>query len=192
MDEAKSIFNREVKFLKDGVKNSKNPYHTFSFSSFSPSFPELRTIVLRMVTLDPLCIYFNTDYRSPKINQLRKNKYCSALFYNQERGVQFRLKCKSILNYNNDFSRKVWNKTPLQSRKCYMGPFPPSKKIDEWHPNFPVEYSKKDPDLLRSEDGYINFVNIKLEVMESEILELHHNGHVRILFKGSNMLYLSP
>ena len=74
-----------------------------------------------------------------------------------------------------------------------MGPFAPSKKLDEWHPNLPLEYLKSDPEKLHSEEGYINFTHIELEVLESDILQLHHNGHIR--FKVNNkkdLYYLSP
>ena len=185
MHDIKNIYKKELKYLKDGIKNSKNPYHIFSISSINGKWPESRTVVLRGLDLNPLRVYFNADYRSPKIKELKENDFCTALFYNQERRVQLRFKCRAILHYKNDISNKAWDNTALQSRKCYMGPYSPSKILEEWHPNIPLEYLKMDPDKERSQEGYVNFVHIELKVVELDILELHHDGHIR--FKGTNI-----
>ena len=122
----KNILKSEIDFLNDGIKNSKNPYHTFTLSTIEKESPKARTLVLRNVATDPLKIFFNADYRSPKIKQLIDNPLCSALFYDINRRVQIRMKCNSNINYKNNISAKIWDKTALQSRKCYMGPHTPS------------------------------------------------------------------
>ncbi len=193
MHKIESIYQTELEQLKSAVKDGASFYHTFTFSSFSKNYPEIRTVVLRGVEIEPLRISFNADFRSPKIQELQYNNSCSALFYDQKRRVQLRLKCKAILNYNNDLATEVWRNTPLQSRKCYMGDYAPTMLLDEWNPNIPLEYLKTDPDKELSEQGYINFSNIQLEVIESEVLQLHHDGHIR--FKVSNKgeySYIAP
>ena len=193
MCEIKTIYKTELEYLKDGINNSTNPYHTFSLSSFSGKYPKSRTVVLRGVDLEPLRIYFNADYRSPKIKDLTSNRCCSSLFYDQKRKVQLRFTCHAIMHYQNHISKKVWSKTPLQSRKCYMGPFAPGKSLDEWHPNIPLEYLKTDPDKEHSEEGYINFVHIELEIIRSDVLQLHHDGHIRFKVKNeNNLFYVTP
>ena len=73
-----------------------------------------------------------------------------------------------------------------------MGPFSPSQKLDEWHPNIPKEYLKTDPEKKHSEDGYVNFSHIELEVLESDVLCLHHDGHIRFKVDNQqNLFYLS-
>ena len=62
-----NIFKLELDHLKDGVKNSKNLYHTFTLSTLDKESPKSRTVVLRNVETAPLKIFFNEDYRSPKI-----------------------------------------------------------------------------------------------------------------------------
>ena len=188
-----NIYKKEVECLEDGVKNAKNPYHTFTFSSINIDYPESRTVVLRGFEPGVFKIYFNTDYRSPKIQELKNNNHCSALFYDQERRVQLRFRCQAILHYQNDVSSKVWSQTHLQSRKCYMGPYKPTQKLEDWNPNIPLEYLKVDPEKEHSEDGYVNFVHIELKIIELDILELHHDGHVR--FKTNNGIdfyYVAP
>ena len=193
MDRIKKLYKAELEYLKDAIKNGGSLFHTFTLASLNANSPELRTIVLRDLTINPLQIYFNADYRSPKVQELINHKYCSALFYDVNRRVQVRFKCKATVHYQNDVSNKVWVKTALQSRKCYMGPFAPSQKLDEWHPNIPKEYLKTDPEKKHSEEGYINFCHIGLEVLESDILHLYHDGHIRFKVDNQqNLFYLSP
>ena len=193
MDRIKKLYKAELKYLKDAVKDGKSLYHTFALSSLSNNFPESRTVVLRSIATDPLKIYFNADYRSPKVQQLVKSHNCTALFYDVHRRVQIRFKCQAIIHYQNEKSQKIWDTTALQSRKCYMGPFSPSQKLDEWHPNIPKEYLKTDPEKKHSEDGYINFCHIELEVLESDILYLYHDGHIRFKYDNqNNAYYVSP
>ena len=103
------IYHSEINFLKDGIKNSKNPYHTFTLSTLEKEFPKARTVVLRNVETHPLKIFFNADYRSPKIKQLINNPQCSALFYDINRRVQIRMNCSSTINYRNHISAKIWD-----------------------------------------------------------------------------------
>ena len=193
MSDIKKIYKTELEYLKGGIKNGASPYHTFTLSSFNKNYPELRTIVLRSLEFNPLRIYFNADYRSPKVKELENNNSCSALFYDKDRRVQLRFRCKATLHYQNELSKKVWDKTALQSKKCYMGPHSPSEVLDEWHPNIPLEYLKKDPGEKHSEDGYINFTHIELEITETDILQLHHDGHIRFkVDKKDSLFYLAP
>tara|TARA_B100002051_G_scaffold276561_1_gene325690 strand:- start:14332 stop:14913 length:582 start_codon:yes stop_codon:yes gene_type:complete len=193
MKKISKLYKIELEFLKDAINNGKNDYHTFVFSTLNDNFPKSRIVVLRNLLVDPLKIYFNADFRSPKVAELKQNSSCTALFYDKKRKVQIRFKCKSTVHYQNDYAKQAWLKTRLQSRKCYMGPFAPSKKLDEWHPNIPLEYSKSDPEKLHSEVGYINFTHIELKVVESDILQLYHNGHIRFRVDNKqNLCYLSP
>ena len=175
----KEIFKREIEFLVDGISNSLNPYHFFSLSTLNDQKVTSRTIVLRNIDEDPLAIYFNADYRSPKVKQLLSYNICSILFYDNKRKMQIRGQCEAIINYNNNISKKIWQETPLQSRKCYMGEYSPSEPLKEWHPNIPIKYLKKDPEKSDSESGYNNFTVIKLIINQLDVLELHHDGHIR-------------
>ena len=188
----KNIFKSEIDFLKDGIKNSKNPYHTFTLSTLDKESPQSRTVVLRNLETDPLKIFFNADYRSPKIKQLINNPLCSALFYDINRRVQIRMNCSSTINYKNNISAKIWDKTALQSRKCYMGPHTPSTTLDTYHPNIPLEYAKKDPDKANSEEGYEHFVHVELSIIDLDILQLHHDGHIRFKVAGKDLSYVAP
>ena len=63
MQNIKDIYDFEINCLKEAVKHASNPYHTFVLSSINENFPETRTVVLRDVSISPLKIHFNADYR---------------------------------------------------------------------------------------------------------------------------------
>ena len=48
-----NIFKLELDHLKDGVKNSKNLYHTFTLSTLDKESPKSRTVVLRNIETAP-------------------------------------------------------------------------------------------------------------------------------------------
>tara|TARA_Y100000741_G_scaffold294007_1_gene234353 strand:- start:181 stop:774 length:594 start_codon:yes stop_codon:yes gene_type:complete len=189
---AKDIYFRELEYLKDGISNSKNPYHFLYLSTLNNDYPQSRTVVLRGFKNKPNKILFNADFRSPKVKQLIENSNCLALFYDNDRKVQLRFNCRAIINHKNSLSYKVWSKTPLQSRKCYMGDLEPSKVINNWDPNIPIEYLKKDPEQKNSELGYENFTVIELIVNNLDLLELHHDGHIRFNIHNDKITFLAP
>jgi len=192
INDAKNIYSRELEYLRDGILNSKNPYHFFNLSTLDNNHPESRTVVLRDFKTQPIKILFNADFRSPKVEQMIKNSNCTVLFYDNHRRVQLRFNCKAVINHKNNISSRVWSSTPLQSRKCYMGNLNPSKIIKDWNPNIPVEYLKKDPEQKDSESGYNNFTVIELIVNNLDILELHHDGHVRFNINNDEIKFLAP
>tara|TARA_B000000557_G_C20787213_1_gene449238 strand:- start:649 stop:1245 length:597 start_codon:yes stop_codon:yes gene_type:complete len=189
----KKIYQEEMKKCSDAVKDGKHPYHIFTFSSIKDKkWPEIRIVVLRDFKFNPNVIYFNTDYRSPKIAQMKNNNNCCALFYDGIGKVQIRFHAKASIHYQDSIAYEIWKKTALQSRKCYMGEMNPSSEIQEWHPNFPITYLKKDPKLEHSEEGFQNFTCIKLNVIETEILKLYHDGHVRFNIKDKILNFIAP
>ena len=60
-----------------------------------------------------------------------------------------------------------------------MGEFSPSLKVDKYEPNIPKKYLKCDPEKKDSERGFKNFSCIELIINYLDILELHHDGHIR-------------
>ena len=189
----KRIFNEEKQHLKDAVLNAKKPYHTFTLGTAKNKQPEIRTIVLRNIEEDPLKIFFNADYRSPKVKQLLDNPNCSVLFYDVSRRVQLRFKAKAEIHHKDKIAESVWKKTPLQSRKCYMGDFKPSESLKSWEPNIPSKYLKTDPEKKDSEFGFENFTSIELNIIEADILKLYHDGHTRFrIDKKNKMEFVAP
>ena len=49
----KEIFEREIKFLVDGIQNISNPYHFFCLSTVKGTAVSSRTVVLRNIEANP-------------------------------------------------------------------------------------------------------------------------------------------
>ena len=183
---ALSVLKNEIKHLKNALKNSQDPYHYFYLSTINKNSPQSRTVVLRSINENPLKLYFNTDKRSNKINEIIKNPSCNVLFYDNLRRIQLRLSCSAILHHKNELTKRIWKNTALQSRKCYMAPYAPSSKLEKWEANLPKKYLECDPSLEDSEQGYNNFYSIELDVLLFEIIELKYNGHIRFQIDQKN------
>ena len=175
------ILNREFKELKKSLKNAKHEYHSFCFSTVNSKKPSIRTVILR--DFNENFLSFNSDVRSSKIQDIYNHSEVSALFYDKGRRVQLRMTGNAKINHQNDTAKKVWDKVDLQSRKCYMGAFPPGKRLDNWIPNIPLEYLETDPTKQDSELGYDNFCSISMTINSIDVLELHYDGHVRFMVK---------
>ena len=67
-----------------------------------------------------------------------------------------------------------------------MGDYTPSTVLNEYNPNIPIKYLKKDPKEVDSKLGYKNFSYIQLEIQIIDILELHHDGHIRFKVDSNN------
>ena len=165
--------------MKKSLKNAKHEYHSFCFSTINSNAPSVRTVILR--DFNKKVLLFNSDIRSNKIQDIYINPKVSALFYDKDRRVQLRFLGTAKVNHENEFAKKVWNNVSLQSRKCYMGPFEPGSKLNEWIPNLPKKYLKSDPEREDSQSGFSNFCSIEISIMSLEVLELHYDGHIRFM-----------
>tara|TARA_Y100001960_G_C14711849_1_gene847446 strand:- start:1090 stop:1686 length:597 start_codon:yes stop_codon:yes gene_type:complete len=182
------ILDREFNELKKSLKNAKHEYHSFFLSTINSNSPSLRTVILR--DFDEGSLLFNSDIRSSKVQDIYNNSKVSALFYDKDRRVQLRIAGDAKIENQNKISEKIWNKVDLQSRKCYMGPFNPGKKLNNWVPNLPLNYLETDPSEKDSELGYKNFCSINIKINSIEVLELHYDGHVRFMveYKKDNKI----
>ena len=122
----------EIEFLIDGISNISNPYHFFYLSTIDNKTITSRTIVLRNVEQNPLAVYFNADFRSPKVEQLLSNNICSILFYDNKRKMQLRANCKATIGTVSNADQKNiqigkagrnrWKGIRPQSRGVVMNP----------------------------------------------------------------------
>ena len=140
-----------------------------------------RIVVLRKADQKNNFIQFHSDIRSPKIEKIKKNPNCSMLFYGKKEKIQLRLKIECEVNFNNEITKKSWEKTGHVSRKCYLvnnGPGTVSEKptsgLNGKFDNF--DFTKEE-----SEEGYKNFSVIRCKIKSIEWLYLAAKGHRRAL-----------
>ena len=168
--------------LINGANSSKHSFHNPSIATINGSFPEIRTVVLRKVIPQEKTLIFHTDYRSPKINQIKKNNTICWLFYDAKSRIQIRLKTVATIHYQDDISLKRWNESRLESRKIYLVNPAPSTMVKSPTDGLSEHLNNKDLTEENLTPGYENFAVVKNRVIEIDWLFLNHDGHRRAKF----------
>ena len=167
--------------LVEAVKDRSSEFRTPVFICGNDKDLDGRIVVLRKADQKNNFIQFHSDIRSPKIEKIKKNPNCSMLFYGKKEKIQLRLKIECEVNFNNEITKKSWEKTGHVSRKCYLvnnGPGTVSEKptsgLNGKFDNF--DFTKEE-----SEEGYKNFSVIRCKIKSIEWLYLAAKGHRRAL-----------
>ena len=175
--------------LLEGVNKSSSPFHFANISTINFSgYPSSRTIVIREIDKKKYKIFFNTDVRSNKWKELKKNSQTTLHFYDNKLKTQLRFFGKTNLHYKNDIWKKAWDNTTLNSRECYASPYSPSTYIND--PNkIDEKFNKLEKSNLNKYNK--NFGRIEINVEYIDWLYLKHSGHRRAKFTYDNDIIIS-
>ncbi len=180
-EDPKIIYNNIKELLNKGVKDRHHSFHTPVFSNYEEdNLVDSRIVVLRKYNEEELKLNFHTDFRSPKVNSLKKNQNSFFVFYDFKLKIQLRIKTYSTVNNNNEISKKAWDLTRLFSRKCYLTQKKPSSLSLIPDDGIPQHLSGIDPTKEESENGYKNFTVIENEIQNIDWLYLASSGHRRL------------
>ena len=188
----KVIFDNIKKLLTIGVKDRNHAFHTPVFSSnTSNNSVNSRVVVLRKFHQENLILYFHTDYRSPKIIDLKKNNETIFVFYDLKLKTQIRIKTISKIHYLDDIMKEAWKLTRLFSRKCYLTQKIPSSITTIAEDGIPKYLKGIDPTQDESEIGYANFSVIENIIQDIDWLYLESSGHrrLKITFKKNKPIF---
>ena len=175
------IFEDIKRNLSRGVKDRKHDFHTPVFSNINKQNSiESRIVVLRHFDAENMVLNFHTDYRSPKVADLKQNKNSLFVFYDYKLKVQLRIKSISIINNQNLLTEEKWNNTKLFSRKCYLTEKAPSSTTNVPEDGIGIHLQGKEPSKEESEKGYKNFTVIQNKILEIDWLYLEASGHRRL------------
>ncbi len=141
-----------------------------------------RIVVLRGAFKDKNILRFHTDYRSPKIDYLKKNKKIYFVFYSKRRKIQVRAEGIVTIHKDNEITKQAWTKTQMMSRKCYLSPQAPGDLINESASDLSKDMGGTLPTLEQSEIGYKNFCVVESKIKIFEWLYLASQGHRRAKF----------
>ena len=182
MLEPYQILKSEWKNINLGIQKAKHNYHSFVLSTISNNSPDSRTVILRAFEEDKPAIWFHSDKRSKKILHLKKNKKVSALFYDKSRKVQLRISGLAKIDDNFKNNKRIWEAMRPESKICYMGPYAPSQRINQFEPNI----LEKSAHNLNEEDenlGLSRFCRIGIKINKIDWLKLDYKGHQRLEFE---------
>ena len=172
--------------LKISLQNRDLPFHLPVFICSYKNKSDGRIVVLRGVDEKEKKIWFHSDIRSNKIKILKFNPEANLLFYDKSEKIQLRISGNVKINYQNQITKKSWEKTAHLSRQCYLGDKSPgsnasaptsglTNKIDN------LKYTKEE-----SEIGYKNFCVVEVYIKSIEWLYLAAKGHRPAYFNITN------
>jgi len=177
----KSIFDNIKELLTLAVKDRHHTFHTPVFSNKNQNYSlDSRIVVLRKFNESNLKLNFHTDFRSPKIIDLKKDNNSSFVFYDFKLKIQIRIKTNSIINNKNDVSKNAWDLSHLSSRKCYLTEKAPSSMTTLPEDGIPKHLKGINPSQEESENGYDNFTVVENEIKNVDWLYLASSGHRRL------------
>ena len=173
--------------LTEAVKERNSEFRTPVFICGNDKDLDGRVVVLRKTDQKNNFIQFHSDIRSPKIEKIKKNPNCSMLFYGKKEKIQLRLKIECEVNFNNEITKKSWEKTGHVSRKCYLVNNRPGTVSEKPTSGLNGKFDNFDFTKEESEEGYKNFSVIKCKIKSIDWLYLAAKGHRRALinFEGS-------
>jgi pyridoxamine 5'-phosphate oxidase len=174
--------------LSTAVSDRKHPMRSMVVGSVSGSMAQIRTVVLRKVDIETRKIYFHTDIRSSKIEDIRRTGQLSWLAYDQAQRTQIRLCGTTTLHHGDDVAQTQWNLTPHHSRRNYLLPEGSGKKHSEDFKTHQDKLSDFSYTLEESEAGFKNFVVVITNVEKLDWYYAHHTGNRRAGFTYENGL----
>ena len=175
------IFEDIKSNLTRGVKDRKHAFHNPVFCNVDQDGRvDSRVVVLRNFDPINMILNFHTDYRSPKVSNLKENNKSMFVFYDHKLKIQMRIKTTSVINYQNEIAKEMWDKTKLLSRKCYLTSKDPSSLTSLPEDGIPEHLIGKEPEFEESEKGYKNFTVIENKINEIDWLYLEISGHRRL------------
>ena len=174
--------------LSDAVSDRKHPMRTMVVGSVSASMAQIRTIVLRKVEIETKKIYFHTDIRSSKIEDIQSTGQLSWLAYDPAQRTQIRLCGATILHHGDAIAKAQWNLTQHHSRRNYLLPEGPGKKHSADFTSVAHQLSDFSYTLEESEVGFQNFVVVETTVEKLDWYYAHHTGNKRAGFTYENGL----
>jgi len=165
--------------LIEAVSNRKSDFRTPVFISSDNDDPDGRVVVLRRADQNQRSLSFHSDYRSNKVNLLKKNSKGALVFYDKKEKIQLRIKVECSINFKNNISINAWEKTQKISRKCYLASLAPGTNLDAPGSSIDEKFETFEYSIEESEMGKDNFCVITCKVITIEWLYLSIKGHRR-------------
>ena len=194
LEMVRKVFTTVCELLENGANERDHDFHIMTFCTIGKVGVEARSVVLRNFDKEKNIIRFHTDYRSPKLNDIKNNPNTVCLVYSYKLKTQLRIKTLSSIHYEDAIWNASWDSTGLSSRKCYLTKYDPSSNIDQKNDGLPLELKGKTPSLKQSEEGKKNFCVVDNKITEIDYLYLKSSGHerMRLDFNSNKYSWMAP
>ena len=175
------------KKLLNGSIKKKNGFRTMCVGTIDENnAAALRIVVNRKVDEVQKTIFFHTDNRSRKYNDLTKDNRISLLFYDARQRVQIVVKAYATIYSNNALVNDRWKATSPQARLGYMTNEPPNTKSDQPTLGYDEHFAITKPTDDESNPFEKNFSVVSCTVYELEFLYLDFHGNRKANFYYEN------
>lgn len=175
------------KKLVNGSVKKKNGFRTMCVGTIDENnTAALRIVVNRKVDEAQKTIFFHTDNRSRKHDDLLKDNRISLLFYDARQRVQIVVKANATLHTNDALSNDRWKATSAQARLGYMTIEPPNTKSEIPTLGYNEQFSLLKPTNTESDLFQENFSVVACTVYELEFLYLDFSGNRKANFFYDN------
>jgi len=164
--------------LERAVGPQRSPFHLVSIATIGlDDYPHNRTVVVRKFLKDAREVWFHTDSRSDKVEELRKNARVQLHWYDPASRCQIRMKAKATVHHLDEIARTQWDLSLPMSRACYTTPWGPGSPIPGAFPIAPL------PPEPGDDSGLARFVVVRCVFDEVDWLILRASGHQRVRFR---------
>lgn len=143
--------------------------------------PQQRTLVLREVNVQAEQLFFFSDLRAPKIQQLKDNSALNLLFWDPRKKVQIEMTGNGFVFSHNDKAAQYWAQLNLAGRSSYATEATPGTPASSDQGHLP-DFWSSEMELKKSDFAYHNFGVIQMQVQHLDVLHLHSEGHQRAQF----------
>ena len=134
----------------------------------------MRTVVLRGFDQTSRQVWFHTDRRSGKINEMRADPRAALHVYDPQQKVQMQIDGRVHLHMDDPLAQQAWQQTQAMSRITYQVTRAPGTVIDS-----PLDATQ---DATINGGGSENFLVATLRIEALEWLFLDARGHRRARF----------
>lgn len=176
------IFGQIWSHLEAGAASSHSPWHIASVATVEDGEPRVRAVVLRGARRDPACLWFHTDWRSPKYSQLSRNPAIELLFYSPSDRVQIRARGRATLHHRDAVAHEAWEASKLTSRRCYLAPAPGAASAAP-SDGLPDAFRHRVPSAEESAAGRENFVVVRCAITVLDWYQLSAQSARRAQFR---------
>jgi pyridoxamine 5'-phosphate oxidase len=171
------------KKLVNGSVKKKNGFRTMCVGTVNENNEaSIRIVVNRKVDEPNKTIYFYTDNRSRKFQDLLRDNRLSLLFYDARQKIQIMVKAHATLHTNDLLATDKWRTTSPQARLGYMTFEAPNTKSENPTLGYDERFSEIKPTELESDPYQKNFSVIACTVYELEFLYLDYLGNRKANF----------
>ena len=141
--------------------------------------PQARTVVLRGSDATDRLLWFHTDARAPKSDEIDGSPQVSWVLYDKERKLQVRAAGPTEVLHDGDRWEASWAGSRLSSRRCYLAPKAPGAKTPGPDANLPEAVTGRVPTEEETLPGRANFAVVLTRGRAMDVLSLAHDGHTR-------------